>query len=175
MELLQGKELSGHVWIRFCCAPGADQSADSISFIKPFIWKIRQAFQGCRKTGVQIIFKFTVICSSLIYPACVSTFPSETSFFLFGLTHTKWNPNDFIYLSYQKLPRWVQSEFWYRQKWIASGKEFRLMIEALMGVYCDIFVFTSSGLWTIFPRLLDRKFVTFPTSLVLPSLCFSFW
>lgn len=37
-----------------------------------------QAFQGCRKRGVQINFKFTVICGSLVYSACISTFPSKT-------------------------------------------------------------------------------------------------
>lgn len=41
---------------------------------------MRQAFQGWRKSSVQIIFKFTVICSSLVCPACVSIFPSKTSF-----------------------------------------------------------------------------------------------
>lgn len=53
------------MWARLCCAPGLDEPADmpknAISFNKPFKRKIRQAFQGCRKSGVQIIFRFTVI------------------------------------------------------------------------------------------------------------------
>ena len=39
-----------------------------------------QTFQGCRESSVQITFKFTVICGSSVYPACVSKFPSKTSF-----------------------------------------------------------------------------------------------
>lgn len=83
-EPLQGKELSGDVWNRLCCAPGLAEPAvmpkNVTSFNKPFKRKIKQAFQGCRESGVQIIFRFTVICRSLVCPAYVSTFPSETSF-----------------------------------------------------------------------------------------------
>lgn len=111
MEISQGKEFSGDVWTRLCCAPGpaepADMPKNAISFNKPFKRKIRQAFQGCRKSGVQIIFKFTVMCSSLVYPACVSTFHSETSFSFLDLPiitetptilvicHTKGSPTEY--------------------------------------------------------------------------------
>lgn len=75
-----------------------------ISFNKPL--KKNQAGRS-RKSGVQVIFKFTVIRGTLVYPVCVSTFPSKNRFsfldlpiiteILTGLVtcHTKRSPTEY--------------------------------------------------------------------------------